>query len=147
MVIEGARDFYERAVVDFIKHDDADSAADLHFAVLNLTEHGHLTHPEDEQILLRAHSILVDNGVDDNLLKAKARKRKGDSAEGSFDPEKIGRFNRHTAIPTSQTQTGLSPPIVTLSDGRRLDAIIDPIRGRERIWENETGRLDKNQHK
>jgi len=150
VVIEGARDFYERAVVDFIKHDDAESAADLHFAVLNLTEHGHLTHPEDEQILLRAHSILVDNGVDDNLLKAKARqhdRKKTSEPEGAFDPEKIGRFNRHTAIPTSQTQTGLSPPIVTLSDGRRLDAIIDPIRWRERIWENETGRLDKNQHK
>jgi len=150
VVVEDARGFYERAVVDFIKHDDADSAADLHFAVLNLTEHGHLTRPEDEQILLRAHSILVDNGVDDNLLKAKARKHgksQTETPEGSFDPEKIGRFNRHTAIPTSQTQTGLSPPIVTIPDGRRLDAIIDPLQWRELIWENKNGKLDKNDHK
>ena len=60
MVIEDARDFYERAVVDFIKHDDADSAADLYFAVLNLNEHGHTVHVDDEQTLLRAHSILID---------------------------------------------------------------------------------------
>ena len=56
MVIEDAHGFYERAVIDFIKHDDADSAADLHFAVLNLTKHGYnplMTH------IVKAQRVIV----------------------------------------------------------------------------------------
>ena len=118
MVIEGARDFYERAVVDFIKHDDANSAADLHFAVLNLTEYGYHPHSDDEQTLLRAHSILLENGVDDDLL-LKVRRATGDIKK-PFDIGRQGsRVHRHTVHPSQGGDNILLPPIVKLPGTER----------------------------
>ena len=120
MVIEDARDFYERAVVDFIKHDDADSAADLYFAVLNLNEHGHTVHVDDEQTLLRAHSILIDNGVDDNLLKSNIRRLKGTKPLYD-DPYRQGsKTHRHTVYPSPEADTQLKPATITLANGQEI---------------------------
>ena len=112
---EEAQDIYKRAIVSFIKHDDEDSAAELYFAVRNLTAHGHEVLHNDEQILLRAQDILEGCGVEDDLIRKKIRTAKeGDVGSLSYIPKYVtarqGRtHNPHQSMEMVDTHRDLTP--------------------------------------
>ena len=119
MVVEDAQAIYERAVTSFIKNDDENSAAELYFAVLNLSGHGHDVEAQDAQTLFRAQEILDESGVEDDLLKGKARRVKGSEVgEEGYVPKGIegrqgSQFFRHISELGGESDREITPPRIS----------------------------------